>query len=317
MAFFRWFQLDEPSYPSIWACLGMVVGLYGIGYAYAACRPDRGDVLVAIGLAGKVLGPIGWVLAVGRGELPPRTFVVILANDLIWWFPFLFYLLRDVRQRRRIIAWICASLHLVSCAGLLISRRGTEMQLDMGLRMAWVHEHAAVWIVTWITWSLSSMSLLALLVVWSAALIEMGVNRSITIGCCLLCAIGVAFDLSGEAVNIISLTRFGLTVDEFASGAMLYAVLGAGIANGLYCIAGLILNVVAWRVGHVRGWLGSLGFAVWISGFGLTVATLSESRVAMIITGAAVMVLFIPWVIGLAPRLEPVMRLHLYRRIPG
>jgi len=35
-AFFDVFALDAPRYPAIWACLGMVVGLYGVGYAYAA-----------------------------------------------------------------------------------------------------------------------------------------------------------------------------------------------------------------------------------------------------------------------------------------
>src|SRR5262245_42455504 len=94
LAFFRWFQLEPPRYPSIWACLGMVVGLYGAGYAVAANRLERGDVLVWIGLAGKLLGPMGWLTAVARAELPPRTFILVLLNDLIWWFPFLFYLLR-------------------------------------------------------------------------------------------------------------------------------------------------------------------------------------------------------------------------------
>src|SRR5687768_6038695 len=56
--FFRLFDLDTPRYPAIWACLGMVVGLYGVVYAYAAWRLDRAAPLIAIGLAGKVLGPI-------------------------------------------------------------------------------------------------------------------------------------------------------------------------------------------------------------------------------------------------------------------
>ena len=31
LSFFAVFDLDPPRYPSIWACLGMVVGLYGAG----------------------------------------------------------------------------------------------------------------------------------------------------------------------------------------------------------------------------------------------------------------------------------------------
>src|SRR6187401_1855724 len=71
--FFRLFRLEAPRYPAIWSCLGMVVGLYGIGYAVAAARPALRRPLVAIGLLGKTLGPIGWVLAVRSGEWPVRT----------------------------------------------------------------------------------------------------------------------------------------------------------------------------------------------------------------------------------------------------
>lgn len=303
LAFFRWFHLAEPRYPSIWSCLGMVIGLYGSLYAYTACRPDQSDAFVWLGLAGKVLGPIGWLLAVARGELPPRTFTLILANDLIWWFPFLFYLLRHVPERRRIVAWICTALHLGSCMGLLVIRGGTEMQQDIGLRAAWVIEWSAVWTATWVAWSLSSMSLLAFLIAWSAELIELGAARTVAVACCAISAIGLVFDLWGETVNITRLTRPSLSIDDFAREARLYAILGAGIANGLYCVAGLNLSAVAWRIRQLRGWLGILGFAMWTMGLGLTAATLINSRPAMIITGSGVMILFIPWVGGLAMRL--------------
>src|SRR5690242_8727015 len=86
-AFFTLFDLEPPRYPSLWACLGMVVGVYALAYAHVAWKPEGGSLLVGIGLLGKVLGPCGWLAAVGRGELPPRTFPLILANDLVWWFP--------------------------------------------------------------------------------------------------------------------------------------------------------------------------------------------------------------------------------------
>src|SRR5438093_8821488 len=74
LSFFSVFDLPPPRYPSIWACVGMVVGVYAIAYAYAAWKPEHGDLLAAIGLLGKVLGPIGWLVAVWREELPSRTF---------------------------------------------------------------------------------------------------------------------------------------------------------------------------------------------------------------------------------------------------
>jgi hypothetical protein len=91
-AFFRWFVMEPPRYPAIWRCLGMVIGVYGLAYAYAAMWPERGRPMVAIGLLGKVLGPIGWLVTVNSGEFPARTFSLIAFNDLIWWVPFALYL---------------------------------------------------------------------------------------------------------------------------------------------------------------------------------------------------------------------------------
>ena len=302
-SFFRLFDLAAPRYPSIWACLGMVVGLYGVAYAHVAWRPERGGVIVWIGLAGKVLGPIGWLIAVGHGELPPRTFPIILANDLIWWFPFLFYLLRDVPQRRPIIAWACVTLHLGACTGLLVVRGGTEVEPDIAARAAWVLEWAPVWTATWVAWALSSLSLLAFLITWSQRLVERGAARAAVAGCCLVCAVGLAFDLSGEAVNIVRLTRPGQSVAEFARGARLYAVLGAGVANGLYCVAGPLLSAMAWRVGQLRGALGVAGFVMWAVGMSLTIVTIFDYQFGMNAAGGATRALFIPWAACVAWRL--------------
>src|SRR6187549_4055810 len=70
--------------PAVFACLGMVVGLYGILYLDVARRPEHGWLIAAVGLLGKTLGPIGMVWLIGRGEWPPSAFVLCLTNDLIW-----------------------------------------------------------------------------------------------------------------------------------------------------------------------------------------------------------------------------------------
>lgn len=76
----------------------MVVGLYGILYLEVARVPERGFLVAAVGLAGKILGPIGLSVLIARGEWPPSTIVLCLTNDLVWWAPFGIYL-RD--------AWGC------------------------------------------------------------------------------------------------------------------------------------------------------------------------------------------------------------------
>ena len=54
--------------------------------------PERGWLLAAVGLLGKVLGPIGLAKLVGTGEWPPAAAILCLTNDFIWWVPFLLYL---------------------------------------------------------------------------------------------------------------------------------------------------------------------------------------------------------------------------------
>jgi hypothetical protein len=94
-SFFEWLQMVPPNYPSIWSCLGMVVGLYGLLYGYAALRLDRAFPIILIGLLGKILGPIGWVMTVHSGEWPLQTFPLVLFNDLIWWVPFGLFLFKN------------------------------------------------------------------------------------------------------------------------------------------------------------------------------------------------------------------------------
>ena len=94
---FRFAGMPPASNPEIFACLGMVVGLYGILYLDVARRPEQGWLIAAVGLAGKILGPIGAVVLIRSGEWPPAAFVLCLSNDLVWWIPFGLYL-ADVRR---------------------------------------------------------------------------------------------------------------------------------------------------------------------------------------------------------------------------
>ncbi len=85
---FRWAHMPPPNYPELWQCLGMVIGVYGIGYAIAATDPVRHWPIVFVGLLGKIFGPIGFLHAALQGNLPWRAGWMLLGNDLVWWVPF-------------------------------------------------------------------------------------------------------------------------------------------------------------------------------------------------------------------------------------
>ncbi len=76
------------NYPEIWQCVGMIVGVYGVGYWVAASDPRRHWPIVLVGFLGKLFGPVGFAVAVARGVFPPSFGLTILTNDLIWWVPF-------------------------------------------------------------------------------------------------------------------------------------------------------------------------------------------------------------------------------------
>ncbi len=89
---FRFADMEPMVHPQIFACLGMVVGLYGVIYFEVARVPERGFLLALVGMVGKVLGPIGLGQLILSGQWPKETIVLCLTNDLIWWIPFGIYL---------------------------------------------------------------------------------------------------------------------------------------------------------------------------------------------------------------------------------
>lgn len=99
-------QPDKPlDYPQLWQCIGMIVGVYGIGYIVAASNPLRHWPIVLVGFLGKLFGPMGYVYGVIVGETRPEAIATILFNDLIWWVPFFLILktayLRFVNEHGR------------------------------------------------------------------------------------------------------------------------------------------------------------------------------------------------------------------------
>jgi hypothetical protein len=89
---FKFAHMPLQNYPEIFACLGMVLALYGVLYLYVARFPEDGFIIALVGLTGKILGPIGWISFVLSGHWPLSTIILCLTNDLIWWIPLALYI---------------------------------------------------------------------------------------------------------------------------------------------------------------------------------------------------------------------------------
>lgn len=130
LAIFRIAGADPlPAYPELWQCIGMVVGVYGVGYAIAARHPFIHWPIILVGLLGKIFGPIGFLLAVNTGRLPAAFGWTILANDVVWWIPFTIILWRAARHHQSKIEQLVIRPPSapIDPLGRMVSQRGATL----------------------------------------------------------------------------------------------------------------------------------------------------------------------------------------------
>ncbi|TPN87704.1 alkyl hydroperoxide reductase [Aquimarina algicola] len=86
--FFEITQMEPINYPVIWQGMGMVIGVYGLGYWWASYNPMRHWPIVVVGFLGKLFGPIGFIINYLQDNIPIEFAYTMITNDFIWWIPF-------------------------------------------------------------------------------------------------------------------------------------------------------------------------------------------------------------------------------------
>ncbi|MCU0429048.1 MAG: alkyl hydroperoxide reductase [Cytophagaceae bacterium] len=99
-SFFSLCGIPLINYPEIWQSVGMIVGVYGIGYWIAGDQPDQQWPLLLVGFLGKLFGPIGALWNIAQGKLEPCFFWINVFNDLIW-LPFFFIILLHTYRKNK------------------------------------------------------------------------------------------------------------------------------------------------------------------------------------------------------------------------
>lgn len=103
-AYFNMADMATLNHPMVWQGMGMVVGVYGLGYWWASFDPYRHWPVIAVGFLGKIFGPMGFFINYFSGEVPFGFIYTLITNDFIWWIPFGWILYRVwVNQRNEII----------------------------------------------------------------------------------------------------------------------------------------------------------------------------------------------------------------------
>ena len=97
MSFFQLTGMADPVHPMIWQGMGMVIGVYGLGYWWAAANPVKHWPIVAVGFLGKIFGPLGFAFNYLQGAVPGAFAYTLITNDFIWWVPF-FLILNAARK---------------------------------------------------------------------------------------------------------------------------------------------------------------------------------------------------------------------------
>jgi hypothetical protein len=287
-SFFTFFDLTPPLYPAIWACLGMVIGLYGLGYAYAAARLDRAAPFIAIGLLGKLLGPAGWILTVASGQWPIRTLTLILFNDVIWWLPFALFLLEGTRLAialRRLAPVACAVTNLIGIVVMgAVLRFGTEIVPLPADRIAYITAHPVLWRAGWGVWVATGVTLVAFYAWWGGFL----EHSRWGLAAFVIAAVGLSCDFAGESILIAWVPR------DYERLARAATLLSGASANGLYTLAGIVLTVAT---PSIRGLLRAMTWSIWLAGASLTELAIAGSPIGIAVSTAILFAMFCPWVL--------------------
>lgn len=95
--FFVLTGMEVLNHPMVWQGMGMVIGVYGLGYWWAAQQPLVHWPIILVGLLGKLFGPLGFSYNFLQGNVPFEFFYTLITNDFIWWVPF-FIILKKSKQ---------------------------------------------------------------------------------------------------------------------------------------------------------------------------------------------------------------------------
>ncbi|MGB3591939.1 MAG: alkyl hydroperoxide reductase [Nonlabens sp.] len=95
--FFELVGMEPLNHPLVWQGIGMVIGVYGLGYWWASYSPLVYWPIVAVGFLGKIFGPLGFVFNYLKGDVPFEFIYTLITNDFIWWIPF-YLILKKVHE---------------------------------------------------------------------------------------------------------------------------------------------------------------------------------------------------------------------------
>ena len=201
---------------------------------------------------------------------------------------------RDSKQTRVLGSLVVIAIITTACLLMaLFLRHGLPTGTTLAERMAFIAAHPLAWPLAWLLWMASALGLL-LFCFWLRDYAPPSPARLFAI---VLVAIGVVPDLVAESIYAFVLPRFAeqQATEMFSSFELMATLLTGFLANGAYCLGGLILNLSLLRNSRFPRLVAFAGIPSWLLGLGLSVAVFNQWMGTAVILTAASMTLSLAW----------------------
>lgn len=193
-----------------------------------------------------------------------------------------------------------------SLALLLPLRDGTMVGGGAPERMAFIASHAGSWSAGWLCWMAATLSLVAFFWVLVERC-EGTPGRALGRLALLLLLPGASMDLLHDALQAVvvrGLAESRVQAATFLLVDDLTVVLGGGIVNLMYGLAGLALTWALAAAGTSRA-ATLQGLALWVTTLALAAAGFVGNPLLLVATTAATMAQFVLYAFTMAWRLRP------------
>lgn len=222
----------------------------------------------------------------------------------IVWFPM------DMVNQFRISAFAASLLNAAAAICMLLFLRPGLVPLDVEERMSFIASNALLWKLTWGLWVLAALSLICFFIHWAWALDRLsgGKYRGLFIFGALAGSLGMIPDTLAETLYLSLIPKLAtdaartsdpllhqLISSEFMKWEYLSSMFTGFLGNGFYCVGGLTLNLVAFKVPQFPKFWAFAGLPIWVFGFGLTLASFMGSILGLQIFTALTMISYIVW----------------------
>lgn len=179
---------------------------------------------------------------------------------------------------------LCAGLHVLAMAAMVLVLR-IGLTGPAGAR-PYALEHPTAWRLSWAVWMASALSLPLFYNWWRVRLPAAARSWDPVV----IAGLGVAWDLMGETMLMLLATE---SQGLFPASELWGVRWSAGVANGLYTLAGIALTL---RTPGLPGLVRVAMWLTWSAGIGMTVAGLIFFIPGLVISSAILFPTFIFWV---------------------